>query len=116
MDKGRLKDPLADAIRAIESREGPRIEIDILMHRADGEDKSADPQLVDLMRALRSESDLSIFNGNFIHIVPNGGQTVDYWHLGSWLVTRAKKIGADQALNELEKYLKAPVLPCEVAL
>jgi plasmid stability protein len=43
-------------------------------------------------------------------------QSIEYWHLGAWLIARAHSVGSNQALEDLSRYLEATDIPCEVAL
>lgn len=51
-----------------------------------------------------------------MQIIPGGASRLDYKILAGWLIRRTRTLGADGALDDLEKYLRAEEIPCEATL
>jgi hypothetical protein len=86
------------------------------MHAAHSGSARADARAVDLLEALRLETDLRIFDGTMLHVLSITAESLEYWHLAAWLVARAQSVGSKQALEDLSHYLDASDIPYEVAV
>lgn len=82
----------------------------LMLHYASDEPSRSDPRLVALVETLRSESDLELFNG-YMQVVGNSALRVEYANLAGWLLRRAKSVGAQRAISDLDRYLSSEELP-----
>src|SRR5215471_1439763 len=116
MNTKRLCNALEETLRFIPS-DTPIFGLNIFMHDADSGSARADPHAVELLRLLRSEPELHVFDGTTRHTGPNGAAwSVEFWSLAGWLLSRAMSVGVIQAVGNLATYLAASELPWESTL
>jgi hypothetical protein len=68
--------------------------------------------LVDLEKQLQVEPDLGIFDGQ-LQAFGNGAVRWELYSLVEWLIQRGIRVGAEQAVEDLQTYLNASQLPCK---
>jgi hypothetical protein len=88
---------------------------DTALFRAASEPSRADQRLVRLLEQLRQTPELEVFNGG-MQVVADTARRVDYPSLACWLLGRAVQVGAKEALENLFRFLAAPVLPYRMTL
>lgn len=76
----------------------------------------ADQRLVALFNVLRTEPDLNVFDGRMMQMLPDGAGLLEYHRLAIWLMEQASSTNINQALDDLETYLSATVLPFQVTV
>ncbi len=115
MDKERIRIVLEEALAGAPSDDAPNYRLAMLLYEANKGSATADPRLVALLDVLRTEPDLSIFNG-MMQVRPNGSTRIEYKDLAAWLLRRATSVGIDQGIENLLMYLDVTELPCELTL
>jgi Apea-like HEPN len=93
-----------------------RLSLSMWVHDAYSGSERADQSALDLLEALRQEPELKKFDGKWVHVLDVAAQTLEYWHLALWLLTRARSTNSHQALSDLARYLEVSEIPCEAAL
>jgi hypothetical protein len=116
MNADQLSSVLTEALKALPNPQVEGLWLNIRAYEANLGGSKADGQIIALISALRSESELEVFNGSFLHVVPNGAHAVEFWHLAVWLIRRASTVGPAQAVEDLRTYLDSTELACEVVL
>ena len=115
MDTKRLCNALEEALTVIPSHT-PTLWLNVWMHDANSNSPRADPHAVELLRVLRSEPELQVFDRTTMHTGLNGAWAIELWNLGGWLLKRAMSVGTSQAVDDLTTYLTVSELPCEMTL
>jgi hypothetical protein len=83
----------------------------VLLQEADGGRLTPHPSVTALLEYLRNDPALEIFHGR-TQILSDVGKGVTHVFLAEWLLGRAGAVGADQAVKDLERYLRTQRLPC----
>jgi len=84
--------------------------LQILLQEADGGRITPHPSVTALLECLRDDPELAMFHGR-TQIVGDVGKGVTQVFLAEWLLRRAGTVGADQAVTDLERYLRTERLP-----
>jgi len=82
----------------------------VLLMEADGGRITPHPSVTGLLDGLRADPELEMFHGR-TQVVAAVGRGVTYVFLAEWLLRRAGIVGPDQAVTDLERYVKAEWLP-----
>ena len=82
----------------------------ILLQQTDGGRVTPHPSVTALLDCLRKDPELAIFHGR-TQIVRDVGRGVTHVFLAEWLLGRAAVVGANQAVTDLERYLRTERLP-----
>jgi hypothetical protein len=114
LDRNRLGTALGDVVIAYPSTDA-HLTIMIQLHRAETGAPNTDPRILNLLEALRAETELRDFDG-MMQIVPGRASRLDYKILAGWLINKARSLCADKALDDLENYLNAEEIQCETTL
>lgn len=113
MDNSRLVTLLGDAVAIVS--EPNELALPGLLHKVEDNPEEADQPLVELLKHLREELELRIFDGKMQHL-PDMGRRVEYRDLAAWLIYRASSVGEKQAVEDLERYLGETRVPILVAV
>ena len=89
MDKKRLHTVLEQTLKVAPPPAQSRRMMHMWMHDAHSGSTRGDPQAVALLEALRLEAELRVFDGTMLHVLSVASQSIEYWHLGAWLVSRS---------------------------
>jgi hypothetical protein len=104
---GRL---LAEALPHTPAASLTDFDLPILLQEADGGRITPHPSVTALLDCLRRDPELGIFHG-LTQVVRDVGRGVTHVFLAEWLLTRARTVGPDQAVADLERYLHTEQLP-----
>src|SRR5262245_49673277 len=117
MNRKRLLTALAKALVSAPSGSAVSLrELNLWMRAAHDDSTHADPNAVNLLRVLRLESELKIFDEHFLHVLSIGPHTIELWHLAAWLLGRAQSVGYRKAISDLARYLKATIIPYDIVV
>ncbi len=102
---------LSAALDAVgESGKKDEFDLAIILHHAEKEPHSVDKRLSQLLDILKADLELKIFDGA-MQVLPNAAMRMDYSWLGRWLVRRGLKVGVEQAVADLRRYLDTSEIP-----
>lgn len=85
-------------------------DLPILLQEADGGRITPHASVTVLLDCLRKDPELAMFHGR-TQIVRDVGKGVTHVFLAEWLLGRAGTVGANQAVTDLERYLRTERLP-----
>src|SRR5438132_198952 len=77
----------------------------VLLQEADGGRITPHPSVTELLHCLRADPELAMFHGR-TQVVAAVGRGVTHVFLAEWLLRRAGTVGPDQAVTDLERYLR----------
>lgn len=101
---------LEAAIPALLPAGAPEHALGLMLHYASDDPARSDPRFVALIASLRAEADLEAFIGN-MQVVANSARRVEYPNLAGWLLERARGVGAQRAIADLDRYLNSDEVP-----
>jgi hypothetical protein len=116
MNTKKLIEVLEAAVAAAPPAESPKVLMNMWMYDAESGSRRAVHEAVDLLAALKAEPELKVFDGKTLQVLSISASTIEFWHLGAWLILRTRSVGARGALRNLARYLRASVIPVEVAV
>jgi len=105
-----LRQLLADALPHTPPVTQTDFALTILLQEANGGRVTPHPSVTALLDCLRKDPELAIFHGR-TQIVRDVGRGVTHVFLAEWLLGRAAVVGANQAVTDLERYLRTERLP-----
>lgn len=116
LNRERVRTSLESALAAIPSADAQHHLFPFLLSEAVNGGPRADQRIVALFNILRTEPELNVFDGKMMQMLPHGGGLLEYHRLAIWLMEQASSTNINQALDDLETYLNATVLPFQVTV
>ncbi len=110
MVSANLRSLLADALPHTPPATPTDHALTVLLQEADGGRITLHPAVTALLDRLRADPELAMFHGR-TQVVAGVGRGVTHVFLAEWLLRRAGAVGPDQAVTDLERYLRTERLP-----
>lgn len=107
--------PLTDAATVAPSSDSTGFDLSLLIHNLEQEADKQEHPIARLISLIKNEPCLEQFEGWYVTI-EQATVLVQYSKLTEWLISRACKVGAERALNDLIRYMEADSIPVHRAV
>lgn len=114
MDKDSLVKELGGVLDDPDLSSMDELSLAMLLHRG-AEGDGPDRRLVSLLNGIRSEPDLTLFDGQY-QCGPGQMSRLNYPFLAGWLIRRSRMVGAEQAVADIKRFLGTKVIPHRVTV